>query len=420
MPNTELHETAAALVAEGKGILAADESAGTIKKRFETIGVESTEENRRAYRELLFTTPGAEEYISGVILYDETIRQKADDGTPFPELLASKGIIPGIKVDDGAKPLARADGRDGDRGARRAAPAARGVPRAGRALRQVARGLTRSRTRCRASTASGRTPTRSPATPRSARRPRSSPSSSPRCCRTGRTPSSAANWSPLACSRPSSPSCSTSGSTSRARCSSRTWSSPATRRPTAPASTRSPRRRCTCCYEARARGGAGIVFLSGGPVGRGRDRAPRRDERARAARRGSSPFPTAAPCRRRRSTPGAARRRTSRPASAPTTTAQDERRRAHRRRTRPRWSAKRSASENEADRRGTRDGSALRRGHRPPVLRCVSPRRQRGGSLRASSLLHAVPRARARPRRPHRALGTHLARESRLGTSARL
>src|SRR5437773_8837562 len=110
MPNTELHETAAALVAEGKGILAADESTGTIKKRFDTIGVESTEENRRAYRNLLFTTPGAEEYISGVILYDETIRQQADDGTPFPELLASKGIIPGIKVDQGAKPLAHAEG----------------------------------------------------------------------------------------------------------------------------------------------------------------------------------------------------------------------------------------------------------------------------------------------------------------------
>src|SRR6201993_3547338 len=110
MPNTELRETAAALVAEGKGILAADESTGTIKKRFDTIGVESTEETRRAYRNLLFTTPGAEEYISGVILYDETIRQKADDGTPFPELLASKGILSGIKVDLGAKPLAHAEG----------------------------------------------------------------------------------------------------------------------------------------------------------------------------------------------------------------------------------------------------------------------------------------------------------------------
>src|SRR6201993_2826329 len=107
---TELHETAKALVAEHKGILAADESDGTIKKRFASIGVESTEDNRRAYRELLFTTAGVEDYISGVILYDETIRQSASDGTPFPELLASKGIIPGIKVDEGAKPLAHADG----------------------------------------------------------------------------------------------------------------------------------------------------------------------------------------------------------------------------------------------------------------------------------------------------------------------
>src|SRR3954465_9379087 len=99
MPNTELHETAAALVADGKGILAADESTGTIKKRFDSIGVESTEENRRAYRELLFKTEGAEENISGVILFDETIRQSASDGTPFPRLLESKGIVPGIKVD---------------------------------------------------------------------------------------------------------------------------------------------------------------------------------------------------------------------------------------------------------------------------------------------------------------------------------
>jgi fructose-bisphosphate aldolase class I len=110
MAAQELHETARAIVAEGKGILAADESDGTIKKRFDSIGVESTEENRRAYRDLLFTTEGVEEYISGVILFDETIRQKSADGTPFPKLLASKGIIPGIKVDKGAKPLALAEG----------------------------------------------------------------------------------------------------------------------------------------------------------------------------------------------------------------------------------------------------------------------------------------------------------------------
>jgi len=106
----DLENTARALVAEGKGILAADESTGTIKKRFDSIGVESTEDNRRAYRDLLFTTEGVEEYISGVILFDETIRQSGHDGTPFPKLLDSKGVIPGIKVDEGAKPLALANG----------------------------------------------------------------------------------------------------------------------------------------------------------------------------------------------------------------------------------------------------------------------------------------------------------------------
>ena len=105
-----LAETARALVANGKGILAADESTGTIKKRFDAIGVESTEETRRAYRELLFTADGIEKWISGVILFDETIRQSASDGTPFPQLLAAKGIIPGIKVDKGAKQLALAPG----------------------------------------------------------------------------------------------------------------------------------------------------------------------------------------------------------------------------------------------------------------------------------------------------------------------
>src|SRR5207253_3683201 len=106
----ELQDIARAIVADGKGILAADESSGTIKKRFDSIGVESTEGTRRAYRELLFTTEGVEDYISGVILYDETIRQKASDGIPFPELLESKGVIPGIKVDKGAKALALAEG----------------------------------------------------------------------------------------------------------------------------------------------------------------------------------------------------------------------------------------------------------------------------------------------------------------------
>jgi len=103
---SKLEDVARALVAPKKGILAADESGGTIEKRFKSIGVPSTEENRRDYREMLFRTPGAEEFISGVILYDETIRQKAADGTPLAKLLQDKGIIPGIKVDTGAKALA--------------------------------------------------------------------------------------------------------------------------------------------------------------------------------------------------------------------------------------------------------------------------------------------------------------------------
>jgi fructose-bisphosphate aldolase class I len=101
-------ETTRALTARGKGILAADESHGTIGKRFAAIGVENTPENRRRYRQLLFTTPGIAEILSGVILYDETIRQRSDDGAPFPELLVRAGIVPGIKVDAGAKPLAGA------------------------------------------------------------------------------------------------------------------------------------------------------------------------------------------------------------------------------------------------------------------------------------------------------------------------
>ena len=90
--HTELHETAKALVAAGKGILAADESTSTIKRRFDAIGVENTEGNRRAYRELLFRTPGIAQYVSGVILYDETIRQKAVDGTPLVKILSDQGV----------------------------------------------------------------------------------------------------------------------------------------------------------------------------------------------------------------------------------------------------------------------------------------------------------------------------------------
>jgi fructose-bisphosphate aldolase class I len=107
---SELTTTAQAMVASGRGILAADESSPTIKKRFDSIGVESTEERRRAYRDLLLTADGLEQSISGVILFDETIRQSTADGTPFPKLLASKGILPGIKVDAGAKAIAGSPG----------------------------------------------------------------------------------------------------------------------------------------------------------------------------------------------------------------------------------------------------------------------------------------------------------------------
>jgi fructose-bisphosphate aldolase, class I len=106
----ELNDTARALVAPGKGILAADESSGTIKKRFDSISVESTEQNRRDYREMLFTAEGAGDHISGVILYDETIRQQGADGTPLVDVLTRQGVIPGIKVDTGAKDLAGAPG----------------------------------------------------------------------------------------------------------------------------------------------------------------------------------------------------------------------------------------------------------------------------------------------------------------------
>jgi fructose-bisphosphate aldolase class I len=117
-----LEKTAQAMVAEGKGILAADESNATMTKRLEAVGVESTPESRRRFRGLMFTAEGAADHISGVIMYDETLRQASDDGTPFPELLASAGILPGIKVDTGAKPLAGfpgetvTEGLDGLRG----------------------------------------------------------------------------------------------------------------------------------------------------------------------------------------------------------------------------------------------------------------------------------------------------------------
>ncbi|MDA1348557.1 MAG: fructose-bisphosphate aldolase class I [Chloroflexi bacterium] len=106
----ELNDTARAIVAPGKGILAADESTGTIKKRLDSIGVESTEATRRDYREMLFRTEGASKYISGVILYDETLRQNGAAGTPLSRVLVDQGILPGIKVDIGGRPLAGAPG----------------------------------------------------------------------------------------------------------------------------------------------------------------------------------------------------------------------------------------------------------------------------------------------------------------------
>src|SRR3989440_11489331 len=110
MKTETLEAVARKLVSPGKGILAADESSGTIEKRLKSIDVPSTEENRRAYREILFTTTGAGEFISGVILFDETIRQKTRDGRRFVEALEQQGIIPGIKVDKGAKSMANFPG----------------------------------------------------------------------------------------------------------------------------------------------------------------------------------------------------------------------------------------------------------------------------------------------------------------------
>jgi fructose-bisphosphate aldolase class I len=110
MSTGDLETTIRALMTPGKGILAADESNATIARRFEAVGIESTEENRRLYRQMLFTTPGVSQFISGVILFDETLRQRADDGRRFVEILADQGMTPGIKVDRGAKPLAGAPG----------------------------------------------------------------------------------------------------------------------------------------------------------------------------------------------------------------------------------------------------------------------------------------------------------------------
>ena len=148
MATSELHAIARSIVANDRGILAADESTGTIKKRFDAIAVESTEPNRRAYRNLLFTTEGMEEFIGGVILFDETIRQRADDGTPFAELLAGEGRRARDQGRHRRAAAGRRARRDGHRGPRRPAEAPRRVLRAGRAVRQVAGHPVRSATGC--------------------------------------------------------------------------------------------------------------------------------------------------------------------------------------------------------------------------------------------------------------------------------
>jgi fructose-bisphosphate aldolase, class I len=110
MTNYHLESVARTLVLDGKGILAADETIPTLTRRFETLGIKSTEQSRRTYREMLFTSTGAAEFISGVIMYDETIRQKSSCGAPLVEALTAQSIAPGIKVDTGAKPLAGSPG----------------------------------------------------------------------------------------------------------------------------------------------------------------------------------------------------------------------------------------------------------------------------------------------------------------------
>src|SRR5215831_20625577 len=103
MASGDLERVASTLVADGKGILAADETVPTLTRRFDTLGIQSTEQSRRTYREMLFTSPGAAKFISGAIMYDETIRQKSSRGVPLAEVQSAQGIVPGIKVDTGAK-----------------------------------------------------------------------------------------------------------------------------------------------------------------------------------------------------------------------------------------------------------------------------------------------------------------------------
>ena len=178
---TELVTTARALVADGKGILAADESTGTMDKRLTAVGVAATAESRRQFREIVVTTPGLDESISGVILFDETFRQSTSAGTPIPRAAEDAGMLPGIKVDTGAKPLAMTTAtRRSPKGSTGCASGSRSTsssapvsPSGGRSSGSASSDPRRG--------ASGRTRMRSPGTPRCARKPGSCPSSSPRC-----------------------------------------------------------------------------------------------------------------------------------------------------------------------------------------------------------------------------------------------
>jgi fructose-bisphosphate aldolase, class I len=149
MSNDDLANIATTLMADGKGILAADETVGTLTKRFDALGIRSTEQSRRTYREMLFTATGAAEFISGVILHDETIRQKSSGGTPLVQVLSSQGIVPGIKVDTGAKPLAAAPGETITEGSTGSGTASRSTTAWARASRSGGPSFA-SRTRCRA------------------------------------------------------------------------------------------------------------------------------------------------------------------------------------------------------------------------------------------------------------------------------
>ena len=314
----ELNKVAKAMVAPGRGILAADESSGTIKKRFDAIGVESTADSRRDYRELLFRSSEAmSKYISGVILYDETIRQNAKDGTPLVKVIEKAGALPGIKVDKGTKPLPFSPGEIDHRGPRRAARAPGRISRARRQVRQVARGDRHRRRAFRATTA---IITNAHALARYAAL----------CQEEGIVPIV-------------EPEVLMDGEHDIDRCfmvsewllntvfEQLYYQKVAARRHGAQAQHGDPRqeeRQESLGRRGRREDREGAQGLRAGrrarhrvslrrPVGRGGDRASRRHEQDRRRCPGSSPSATAAPCRRRRRRPGPARARTSPPRSAP-------------------------------------------------------------------------------------------------------